>query len=436
MAIALIESLDHQGRGVAHVDRKAIFISGALPGETVEYASFRQKAGYELAECVRILKPSAQRVTPLCPHFATCGGCSMQHLNAAGQLAAKQRVLEDALWHIARLRALTVYAPIVGIPWGYRWRARFSVRRVEKKGGVLIGFHERKSSFVADMDSCAVLPLHVSRLLPELRGLVDTLSIRSRLPQIELAATEEQTALVLRILAPLTAADKTRLRQFATQHALTLYLQAGGPQSATLFHPVDAPPLAYALPEFDLRLSFAPTEFTQVNPAVNRLLLRRAMQLLQPLAGERIADLFCGLGNFSLPIARLGAAVLGIEGIAGLVERARQNAAANGLAERCEFAVADLFAPTTTLMARLTDCAKWLLDPPREGAIDLIKALAGEAKSRWPRRLVYVSCNPATLARDAAVLAHELGYRLRGAGVLGMFPHTAHVESIALFEHP
>lgn len=431
MPLAKIESLDHEGRGIAHVDGKAIFIDGALPGELVEYASYRRKSSYEKAHVVRVVQASSQRILPPCPHFGTCGGCSMQHLHPSGQAAAKQRVLEDALWHLARLRPEQILPPVAGTGWGYRLRARLSVRYVASKGGTLVGFREKHSSYVALMDSCGVLPPHVSRLIPALKKLVEGMSRPDRLPQIEVAVGGAQTVLLLRHLEPLTTEDLDRLRQFADAHRITWYLQSKGLDSVTLFHPSDAPMLSYELPDYGLELRFHPTEFTQVNHGVNRMLVRRAMTLLEPRRGERIADLFCGLSNFTLPIARSGAKVLGVEGSAALVSRARENAAHNNLDVLCEFAVANLFEATEESFAALGGFDKLLIDPPREGAIAVVKALPVEG---GPRRIVYVSCSPATLARDAAVLVHEKGFRLRAAGIANMFPHTSHLESIALFE--
>ena len=430
MPEAVIESLDHEGRGVAHVNGKAVFIEGALPLERVEYSSYRKKPSYELANASRILEPSTLRVAPRCRHFGVCGGCSMQHLDPAGQAAAKQRVLEDAFWHIGRIRPEVVYPAILGPAWGYRSRARFSVRLVPKKGGVLVGFHEKRSSYVADMRSCEVLPEKISSLLSPLRQLVGGLSIADRLPQIEVAIGDAVAVLVLRILQPLTPGDEARLRIFADEHGIQFWLQPGGPDTACPFHPLDAPPLAYALPDFGIALHFRPTDFTQVNHGINRALVRRAIGLLDPRPGERIGDMFCGLGNFTLPIARRGASTLGVEGSQALVDRARENAAGNGLAGRVSFSVANLFEATTDSIAALGYIDKLLIDPPREGAIALIKALGEDG----PRRIVYVSCSPATLARDAAVLVREKGYRLSGAGIANMFPQTSHVESIACFE--
>jgi 23S rRNA (uracil1939-C5)-methyltransferase len=349
----------------------------------------------------------------------------MQHVELRTQVAAKQRVLEDALWHVGKVRAECLLPPLHGETWGYRHRARFSVRYVAKKGGALVGFRERRSTYVADMTSCEVLPPRVSALIGPLRELASGLSIRERLPQIEVAVGEEVVVLVVRILNPLTGTDEAALRAFADAHGVQLWLQPAGPQSARPFHPVEAPPLYYALPEFGVRLDFAPTDFTQVNPSINAILVRSALALLAPRPGERILDLFCGLGNFALPIAACGADVIGVEGSAGLVDRARSNATLNGLV--AQFQVANLFEPSAC--AALPACDAMLVDPPREGAIEVVKAI-GES---GPGRIVYVSCDPATLARDAGVLVHTKGYRLAAAGVANMFPHTAHVESIALF---
>ncbi len=431
MPIGDIESLDHEGRGITRLNGKTVFVEGALPGERVEYASFRSKPGYEIARTLTVLQASPARVEPLCPHYGVCGGCSLQHCDPLAQVAAKQRLLEANLWHLSRLKAEVLYAPIHGEAWGYRHRARLSVRYVPGKGGVLIGFHEKKSSYIADMRQCAILPPALSDLLPALHALVGQLSIRDRLPQIELAVGGRLTALVLRILAPLSSADRRLLSEFADRHTVAIYQQAQGPASACRLHPADAPPLSYVLPDYGVELAFSPTEFTQVNPLINQLLVRRAMTLLAPEAGERIADLFCGLGNFVLPLARAGAHVVGIEGSGELVARARANAQANALSERTEFRIADLFAVTAADVAAWGRFDKMLIDPPREGAVTLVKALD---ESIAPRRLLYVSCNPATLARDAAILVRQKGYRLRGAGVINMFPHTSHVESIALFE--
>ncbi|NMF90538.1 23S rRNA (uracil(1939)-C(5))-methyltransferase RlmD [Aromatoleum petrolei] len=432
MPVAVIESLDHEGRGFTRVDGKAVFVDGALPGEKVEYRVVRERPSYNLAELERVLKPSGQRVVPPCPHYGTCGGCSMQHFDSVAQAATKQRVLEDALWHIAKVTPEVVYPAIHGPAWGYRYRARIGVRMVPSKGGVLIGFHERRSSYIADLQSCAVLPAHVSALLPALHELVAGLSIPDRLPQIEIAVSEDITVLVFRNLLPFTPQDMARLAAFADAYGVQVWQQPGtSPATAKPLHPKKGPGLAYTLPEFDVTLDFLPTDFTQVNVDINRLLIRRSMQLLDPRPGERIADLFCGLGNFSLPIARRGAHVIGVEGSDALVARALKNARRNGLADRTEFHAANLFEATEDSLAALGRLDKLLIDPPREGAIAVVKALSDQ---QMPPRIVYVSCSPATLARDAAVLVREKGYVLRGAGIANMFPQTSHVESIALFE--
>lgn len=430
MPVGVIESLDHEARGIARQDGKTIFVEGALPGEVVEYASFRRKPNYELAQLVSVLRRSNARVEPPCPHFNICGGCAMQHIDPATQVAVKQRVLEDTLWHVGRVRPDTILPPVYGAAWAYRHRARLGVRLVPSKGGVLIGFHERRSSYIADLRSCLVLPPEVSGLLEPLRALFAALSIADRLPQLEIAVGERCTALSLRILAPLTASDERLLREFADRHQVVFYLQPKGPDSVYRFYPKEGPGLSYTLPEFGLEFAFKPTDFTQVNHAVNRILVAKALVLLDPQPGERIADMFCGLGNFTLPIARRGASVVGVEGSPRLVERGRETAMANGLSERVSFGVANLFECTAESFKALGYFDKMLIDPPREGAIELVKALDEEA----PRRLVYVSCNAGTLARDAAILVAVKGYRLKAAGIVNMFPHTAHVESIALFE--
>jgi 23S rRNA (uracil1939-C5)-methyltransferase len=425
----LVESLDQEGRGVAHVDGKVIFIEGALPGEVVEFASYRRKPNYEFAEARRIVRSSASRVVPRCRHFGVCGGCSMQHLEPRAQVAAKQRVLEENLARIGRVTAETMLSPIQGPTWEYRYRARFSARYVARKGA-LVGFRERHSSFVADMQTCEVVPARISALLVPLRQLIASLSIRERLPQVELAIGDAVDVLVLRVLEPPDASDQDKLKQFAVRHQVQLFLQPKGPDSIYPFFPLDAPPLQYRIPDFDLAFPFNPTDFTQVNHEINRALVRRVITLLDPQPDDRIGDFFCGLGNFSLAIARSGAQVTGIEGSPGLLRRARENAVSNGLEARCRFDERDLFTITGEDWSGLAPFDRLLIDPPRDGAIEMVKAI-GEAP---PARIVYVSCNPATLARDAAVLVHSHGYRLSSAGVVNMFPHTSHVESVAVFD--
>lgn len=432
---ATIESLDHEGRGVTHVDGKVIFIEGALPFEHVKFSSYHVKPTYEIATTLEVLKPSSQRVIPQCQYYGICGGCAMQHLEFSAQVAAKQRMLEDNLWHIGRVRANKILPPIQGTPWHYRHKARLRVRYVEKKGGVLVGFNEKASSYVTFMDSCEVLTQPVSDLIVPLKELIGQLSVKQSLPQIELAVGEDATVLVFRILEALSDSDVAVLEGFEKKHGVQIWTQTKGPDTVKpLFE--HGTMLHYSLPEFNLEFPFSPIEFTQVNPAINRVMIRRAMQLLQPEAGERIADFFCGLGNFTLPIARSGAQVYGVEGSQALVKRAIENASLNAVSN-VDFAESDLFDMTPELLQGLGYFDKWLIDPPRDGAIALIKALpdpdAADAHMA-PKRIVYVSCSPSTLARDAAILTQVKGYQLIAAGVMNMFPHTAHVESIACFE--
>ena len=439
-----VESLDLEAQGVAHdSEGRVVFIEGALPGERVQVQVHRRKNQWAQGTMAALSRESPMRVRPACPHFGlhpgACGGCKMQHLYPGAQVAVKQRTLENNLWHLAKVKPELVLRPIEGPAWGYRDRARLSVRYVAKKGTVLVGFHERKSRYIADMRTCAVLPPRVSALLMPLRDLVMAMDARELLPQIELARGDTVLALVLRHLEPLGAADLQRLRTFGAAHAVQWWLQPKGPDTVNLLdHGGDE--LAYTLPEFGVTMPFKPTDFTQVNPHINRVLVQRALGLLAPQPHERVIDWFCGLGNFTLPLATLAREVLGIEGSAVLVQRARDNAARNGLAGKAAFAARNLFELTPEILASDGAADKWLVDPPREGAFALAKAVADltAGGSAWmpPSRIVYVSCNPATLARDAGLLVHQAGYRCTAAGVVNMFPHTAHVESIAVFERP
>jgi 23S rRNA (uracil1939-C5)-methyltransferase len=462
MSSVIIESLDQDGRGVAHHEGKVIFIEGALIGERVTYSSFRKKPSFENAVATKIIKSSFMRVQPKCIHFDMCGGCSMQHLDVRAQVAVKQRILEDNLQRIGKVKPEVILAPIYGEAWGYRQRARLSVRHVLKKGKTLVGFHEKRSSFIADMQNCEILPPKIAKLLPLLARLNEQLSIRDQLPQIEVAVGDHVDVLVLRIMQALTPEDEVLLKQFADTHQVQFWTQTKGPDTVKPFYPLDAPALTYSMPEFGITMPYAPTEFTQVNSTMNRLMVGRALRLLAPQPNERIADFFCGLGNFTLPIARSGAEVLGIEGSDALVKRAEQNAVYNGFAssslsprgitsdlaaasgqlsrmasssiragEGVTFKAMNLFEMTETTLQQLGKFDKWLVDPPRDGAFELIKAVTPETA---PQRIVYVSCNPATLARDAEVLVHAKGYAIKAAGVMNMFPHTSHVESIAVFE--
>ena len=456
----LVDSLDAEAQGVARrPDGKVVFIEGALPTELVSVQVNRRKNQWEQATLTELHRISPLRVAPRCPHFGlhagACGGCKMQHLEPGAQVAVKQRVLEDNLWHLGKVKAQTLLRPIAGPAWGYRFRGRLSVRYVAKKDAVLIGFHERKSRYVADMTECHVLPRHMSDWLVPLRELIYGMDARETCPQIEMACGDEVTALVLRHLEPLSAADRQRLADFAVRHSqngvrLQWWLQAGGPDTVQRLDSADPTPLAYALPEFGIVMPFRPTDFTQVNPHINRVLVARALRLLAVEPHERVIDWFCGLGNFTLPLATQAASVLGIEGSEALVARARDNLNANRAARAhsalapTEFAARNLFDMTPELLMQDGYAHKWLIDPPREGAFALSKALAdlhqrrlaGDSLQGWeaPQRIVYVSCNPATLARDAGLLVHQAGYQCTAAGAVNMFPHTAHTESIAVFD--
>ncbi len=451
-----IESLDIEAQGVARrPDGKVVFVDGALPGELVSVKVHRRKNNWEQASLVELHRESSQRVRPRCPHFGlhegACGGCKMQHLHVGAQVAIKQRVLEDNLWHLAKVKPENMLPAIQGPDWGYRWRARFSVRHVRKKGTVLVGFHERKSRYVADIRECHVVPPHVSDLLLPLRALIGSMEAIETCPQIELACGEGVTALVLRHLEPLSEGDQAKLRAFAREHAqagVQWWLQAKGPDSVRLMDE-GGPELHYMLPEFGIRMPFRPTDFTQVNPHINRVLVDRAVRLLDAQRDERVIDWFCGLGNFTLPLATRAGEVLGIEGSEALVARSRENHAHNQAGRSAplapiRFEARNLFEMTPQQLVADGYADRWLVDPPREGAFALAKALADLHQDTslrtggWtpPRRIVYVSCNPATLARDAGLLVHQAGYVCTRGGrvVRNMFPHTAHVESMAVFD--
>lgn len=431
MTTALIESIDHEGVGVAHVDGKVTFLDGGLTGERVLFTRRKSRGRFDLGTVTEVLHESPQRVSPRCAYFGICGGCAMQHVDPFAQVAAKQRVLEDNLARLGKVTPELMLPPVIGPAWGYRNRARLSVHYVAKKGGVLVGFHERRSSFVADTLSCDVLPARVAGLIPELREMFTSMKLRERIPQLEVAVGEDVTVFVLRHLEPVPDEDAAKLHAFADRHGIQWWLQPKGPETAHPYYPKEAPALDYRLPEFGLRLAFGPTEFTQVNAGVNRILVKRAFDLLAPKAGERVGDLFCGLGNFALALATSGAEVIGMEGSASLVARAEANARRNGLEGNTKFVAHDLYADPEGALRRLGPVDKLLIDPPRDGAVEICKALPD---SGAPTRIVYVSCSPSTLSRDAGMLVHVKGYRLKAAGVVNMFPHTGHVESIALFE--
>ncbi len=457
-----IESLDLEAQGVAHREGKVVFVDGALPFEIVSAQVNRKKDTFEKATLTEIHRESAQRVRPACPHFGlqpnACGGCKMQHLSSSAQVAVKQRSLEDSLAHIGKTKPENVLRPIEGPAWGYRFRARLSVKYVIKKAEVLIGFHERKSRYIADIKSCVVLAPQVARLLLPLRGLIASMDARQTLPQIEVACGDQVTALVLRHMEPLSAADISKLSAFAKEHRVASHvqwwLQPAGVDSVHRLDTQDGTAqLSYSLPEFGVTMPFQPIDFTQVNPHINRVLVARALRLLDVQKHERVIDWFCGLGNFTLPLATQAREVLGVEGSALLVQRAGENVEkfaaivasrssnrlTNHLGEnlaKTSFVTRNLFEMTAQVLLADGAADKWLIDPPREGAFALVKALAELTAAHWapPKRIVYISCNPATLARDTDILVHSAGYRLTSAGVINMFPHTAHVESMAVFD--
>ena len=456
-----VESLDLDAQGIARLQPneeeaaqgqsgKVVFIQGALPTERVTYVITQDKARFSKAKVLDIIKPAVFRAQPKCKAFGVCGGCTMQHLDIRAQIAIKQRVLEDDLQHIAKLKPQEILRPMGGPAWEYRHRARLSaVNRSIKKGTVLIGFHEGKSSYVADMTACEILPKHVSDLLPKMRQLVMGLSIVDRMPQIEVAVGEPEdplsddpkknkpvTALVFRNLKPLTSADEQLLREFADAHQVWIWLQPKGIETVAPFYP-ETGKLCYRLPEFEIEMPFKPADFTQVNHMMNRSLVSRAIRLLEIKETDRVLDLFCGIGNFTLPLARRAKQVLGIEGLASLTTRAQENAQHNGLMDKASFIQSDLFLVSAETIASWGKAERWLMDPPREGAIEICKALAdlhAQSSQLLPERIVYVSCNPKTLARDAEILCHQAGYVLSAAGIVNMFPHTSHVESMAVFD--
>ncbi|WP_461571734.1 23S rRNA (uracil(1939)-C(5))-methyltransferase RlmD [Sulfuricaulis sp.] len=425
---ATVESLGYDGRGVAHREGKTVFIEGALPGEQVRFRYANRRKNFDNGGMTEIIAPSPDRVTPPCPHFGVCGGCDLQHLRPQAQLQAKQKILAEQLAHIGKVQAESWLAPITGPLLGYRRRARLGARWVSAKGGMLIGFRERHKSYFANLDTCLVLKPEIAALLPELRALIGGLSCAKRIPQIEVASGDEISALVFRHLVPLTERDADLLRAFGERHRIQIYRQEGGPDSIVALWPDEPEELCYRLPDFNVAIHFRPTNFVQVNGDVNRKMIGRAVELLQLDGDEQVLDLFCGLGNFTLPLARRARRVLGVEADEALIGAARRNAGLNGM-ENVEYRAADLFREDGP--APWADFAfdRLLLDPPRSGAMAAIRRLA----EPLPSRIVYVSCHPATLARDSEYLVHVLGYRLAAAGVMDMFPQTSHVESMALF---
>jgi 23S rRNA (uracil1939-C5)-methyltransferase len=426
-----IESFTHDLRGVAHVEGKAVFIDGALPSEEVAFVYTLIKRDFAEGRVVGVVTPAPHRVAPRCAHFSICGGCSVQHLAESQQIAEKQSLLLEQFRRLGKVEPEAVWEPLTGPLWGYRHKARLGVKWVAKKDKLLVGFREKASALVAEIESCPVLHPQVGERLRELADMIAALSIKDRVPQIEVAVGDGRAALVFRVLEPPSAEDLDVFRNFGQQYGFDVYLQPKGPDSVFALWPENPPLLSYALPESGVEFRFQPTDFTQVNVAINRKMVSRVLEVLDPQPGEAVLDLFCGIGNFTLPLARRAARVTGVEGGAEAVARARQNASDNGLAN-VEFHVADLTQPQEGSGWAGRQYDKVLLDPSRAGAMEVL-AYA----SHWAaQRIVYVSCNPSTLARDAGILVHQHGYRLVRAGVMDMFPHTAHVESIAWFEKP
>lgn len=423
-----IESLSHDGRGVAHVDGKTVFIEGALPAEQVGFEYLATHRTFDEGRVTTIERASAERVVPRCLHFGVCGGCSLQHMEAGAQIRAKQQVLLDNLQRIGGVVPEDILPPLTGPVWGYRSKARLGVKYVSRKGRVLVGFRERHAPYVAELSRCEVLHPSVGERLDQLAGTVGELDARARIPQVEVAVCDSATALVFRHLDPLSQGDRARLREFAEQSRVHVYLQPAGPDSVEALVPGDSV-LSYTIPEQDIELRFRPTDFTQVNSDINRRMIARVLDMLALEHSDSVLDLYCGLGNFTLPMARLAGSVTGVEGEAGLVGRARDNARRNGI-DNVTFHAADLAEDQRDAAWAGGGYSKVLLDPPRSGAAGVMDVLG----NIHPRRLVYVSCHPGSLARDTGTLVHVHGYRLRAAGVMDMFPHTSHVESIALFE--
>lgn len=424
-----IEALTHDGRGVASVEGKRVFLHGGLPGEDVSFTYTDIRRDYAEGAVCEVHESSAIRVSPRCSRFGVCGGCSFQHVADSAQIEEKQKLLADQFQRIGKLETFDLFEPLTGPSWGYRHKARLGVKYVAKKGRVLVGFRERSSPFITDLETCPVLHPRVGERLLDLSRLIESLSIKDRLPQIEVAVGDAAAALVFRVLDDPNAEDLQKLAAFARQFEFDIYLQRHGPDSVVPLEGLTGTPLSYALPAQDVTFRFKPTDFTQVNIEINRSMVSRVMMLLDLQPNETVLDLFCGIGNFTLPLATRAQWVVGVEGGSEAVVRGRENALANGL-KNVEFHVADL---TQTLEGKAWADRKYdkiLLDPSRAGAEEVLAAIP-----RWgARRIVYVSCNPSTLARDAGILVNTYGYRLVRAGVMDMFPQTAHVESIALFE--
>jgi len=426
---AHINSVTHDGRGIAAVEGKKVFVSGALAGEKVRFQRRKSRRNFDEAELLEVLQPSPERIEPRCEAFGRCGGCVMQHISDEQQRQIKIQALRDNLQRIGQVEPESWLEPIVGPVWNYRRRARLAVKDVYAKGRVLVGFRERHAPYITDMHRCEVLAEPVGEMLDELSELVGQLSISARLPQVEVAVADNAVALVFRVLDAPTSQDEATLIEFGTRNDVRVYLQPGGPDSVTLLYPASSvEPLCYSLAEFDVRIEFDPIGFVQVNSEINQRMISKAIELLDPGPDDRVLDLYCGIGNFSLPLARRAGQVLGVEGESVLVSAAIANADLNGI-RNASFRRADLSAIDGSEGWLNEGWDRVLLDPARSGAAEIVSHI----EKLDPRRIVYVSCHPGTLARDAGKLVNEKGYRCEAAGIIDMFPHTAHVESIAVF---
>ncbi len=427
---AEIHGLSHDGRGIATINGITTFVEGALPGETALCEILKRHKNYHEAKALEISNPSDARTTPLCPHFGICGGCSMQHVKIDHQILFKQQVLLEQLQHFGKVKAETILPPITGEPWGYRRRARLGVRYVKKKEKVLVGFREKMSHYLAELKTCDVLQRKVGYNLTALSDMIASLSQFQQIPQIEVALGDKECALVFRHMTDLPQEDLDKLSEFGEKNQMSIYLQPNPPKPITKLFPKNSPELlSYFLPDYQLEMQFHPLDFVQVNGEVNQLMLRQALKLLDPQPNEKILDLFCGLGNFTLPLAKYAKQVVGIEGDQKMVQRAYENAKLNNISN-VEFYATNLMDTTNTINALNQKYDKILLDPPRTGAKEIIPLVA----AMYAKCIVYVSCNPATLARDAGELVNTYGYQLKQVGVINMFPHTNHIEAIACFE--
>ncbi|MFT5112704.1 MAG: 23S rRNA (uracil1939-C5)-methyltransferase [Parasphingorhabdus sp.] len=426
----VVQGLSHDGRGVVRVEGKVYFVEGALPGEKISFTRMKRQKKHEIGFLDKILQPSLDRVEPPCKYFGTCGGCVLQHLSPTAQLKFKQQTLIENLQRIGNVTSELVLKPVTGPVTGYRRKARLGISYIPKKGGVMIGFREKQKPYIVSLDQCVAMDQGLSRLLPSLHELVSKLSFIQRLPQIEVTRGDESIAIIFRHLDPLVASDYKYLKEYEAEQQVVIYLQSGGSDTVKRLSVEEIAPLFYRLPEQEISIEFEPTDFLQINGLTNQKLIQAAIDQLQPTEDDSVLELFCGLGNFSLPIARRVKQVVAVESNQDLVKRAEMNARNNGLSNMT-FNVGDLYQDSIVELAKLGKFNKLFLDPPRNGAIEVVRNLVPLIK---PEKIVYVSCNPSTLARDSEILCRVHGYTLQATGIVDMFPHTAHVESIAVFQ--